>query len=66
MLNTTIVVFNPLNLPIKALLCFTKCVFKHKDLLMFDLKLKGLAQAEIIKKSVILFWPYDHMMSTCP
>ena len=26
---------------------------------MFDLKLKGLAQAEIIKKSVILFWLLD-------
>ena len=40
---------------IKSVLLETKGVFKHQDLQILDLKLKGLAQAKIIKKSVILF-----------
>ena len=33
-----------------------KCVFKHQDLQMFDLKLKRHNHGEIIKKLVFLFW----------
>ena len=32
---------------------------KRPDLQMFGVKLKGLAQAKIINKSVILFWLID-------
>ena len=43
------------NKPIKSLLSGMTVVFEHEDLQMFGLKLKGLAQAKIKKKSVILF-----------